>query len=98
MCEWPRITHGSGGSTGGSARARMSTGEKTSPERLSSPALLVLVVLMLATPWPFGSAHPLAVHAITLVALGTVLGVTVAQAARGHLILPSFPIWPFLGL
>jgi O-antigen ligase len=68
----------------------------------SGPAALaasvVLVLLAIGSPWPFGSTHPYVASAITLLALGTALGVTTTQAWRGPLTLPSFPLWPLLSL
>ncbi|HXB57842.1 MAG TPA: O-antigen ligase family protein [Vicinamibacteria bacterium] len=61
-------------------------------------ALIVLVFLTVASPWPFGSVHPLAILVITLIALVTALSVAATGAWRGRLMLPSFPIWPLLGL
>src|SRR5258708_1933559 len=57
-------------------------------------ALAVLVFLTVTSPWPFGSAHPLAILTIALVALVPVLGVPATGAWRGHLLLASLPIWP----
>jgi O-antigen ligase len=76
----------------------MSTDENASPGLLSPVVLAVLVLLTVTSPWPFGSAHPLAVHIITLVTLVTALGATASGAWRGHLILSSFPIWPLFSL
>jgi O-antigen ligase len=61
-------------------------------------ALVVLVFVTVAAPWPFGSGHPLAILVITLVALVTALGVTAAGAWRGRLILSSFPIGPLVSV
>src|SRR5574341_1016928 len=64
----------------------------------SALGLWALVALSVASPWPFGSAHPLAVKTITIVALSTVTLVLAAQAVRGSVSLPSPFLWPVIGV
>ena len=56
------------------------------------------MLLVVLTPWPFGSAHPLATRAVSVVALAAALGV-VSRGLRGDPVeVPSFPAWWALGL
>lgn len=64
-------------------------------ERAPRSALVTLVALVVASPWPFGSAHPLAAQAITVVALLTSL---MAFAFRARLAQPARVVAPLLGL
>jgi O-antigen ligase len=74
----------------------MSTAAETSSGPAPLVASVVLVFLATGSPWPFGSTHPNLASAITLLALGTALGVTITQAWRRSLALPSYPLWPLL--
>jgi O-antigen ligase len=60
-------------------------------------AVIALLLLALASPWPFGSAHPLAVSVIMLLALGAAFVTSLAEAWHGRLVLPSAPLWPLAG-
>jgi O-antigen ligase len=61
-------------------------------------ALVVLVALVVSTPWPYGAADPSAVRAIALVALATALAVLGAQLFRGRAHSAPFPAWPLAAL
>jgi hypothetical protein len=56
-------------------------------------ALVVLVVLAVTTPWPFGCVLPGAVRAVTLVCLGAAAAAA-AGALRSGLVLPAMPLAP----
>jgi O-antigen ligase len=76
----------------------MSAAAHTSSDPATRASAVVLVLLAIGSPWPYGSTHPYAVSAITLLALATALGVTTTRAARGPVALPCCPLWPLLGL
>jgi hypothetical protein len=66
------------------------------PTRASRGTLAVLVALVVLSPWPFGSAHPLVAQAIAVVALLTSLA---AFAFRPNpMELPPRVVLPLLGL
>lgn len=68
------------------------------PGRGSTGALAVLVLLAVLTPWPFGSAHPLATRIVSVVALLAAL-VVVSRGLRGDPPeAPSLPAWCVGGL
>jgi O-antigen ligase len=65
----------------------------------SKLALTVLVVLVVLSPWPFGSAHLRTTQAIALVSLATALGALLWDGWHRQLQLPPRAIlWPLLGL
>jgi hypothetical protein len=78
---------------------RMSGEPNTPVPSGSRVALIVLVVLVVLSPWPFGSAHLRTTQAIALVSLATALGAFLWDGWRGQLQLPPRAIlWPLLGL
>jgi len=68
--------------------------ESAAPPPSARLALWILVALAVLAPWPFGSAPPWAVRAVTLIALATAIVVSLAQARQGALFLPRVPLWP----
>jgi O-antigen ligase len=65
----------------------------------SKAALATLVALVVASPWPFGSAHLRATQAIALVSLATALGAFAWDGWHRRLLLPPRVIlWPLAGL
>ena len=68
--------------------------ESAAPPPSARLALWILVALAVLAPWPFGSAPPWAVRAVTLIALATAIAVSLAQARQGALFLPRVPLWP----
>jgi len=66
--------------------------------RASRAALFVLVAFVVATPWPYGAAHPLAVRALSLVALATALLCFLARLYSGRSSAPPLEVWPLAGL
>jgi O-antigen ligase len=62
----------------------------------STLALGVLVLLAVASPWPFGSAHPFAIRVVSVAALAAVVASLLVGAVRGGLTLPAVPLWPAL--
>ncbi len=64
----------------------------------SKAALVVLVALVVLSPWPFGSAHLRTTQAIALVSLATALAAVLHDARRRRLPLPRLLLWPLLGL
>jgi O-antigen ligase len=62
-------------------------------------ALVVLVVLVVLSPWPFGGVHLRATQAVALVSLLTALAAFAWDSWHGRLQLPSRGmLWPFAGL
>src|SRR5512135_2676407 len=62
-------------------------------------ALTVLVVLVVLSPWPFGSAHLRTTQAIALISLATALGSFLWDGWHRQLQLPPRAIlWPLAGL
>jgi O-antigen ligase len=66
--------------------------------RASRAALVVLVCLVVVTPWPYGAAHPLAVRAVSLLALATAAGALLFLLYLGRQERAPFPAWPLLAL
>ena len=65
----------------------------------SKLALTVLVLLVVVSPWPFGSAHPRTTQAITLISLAIALGAVLWDGWRPQSQLPPRVLfWPLLGL
>jgi O-antigen ligase len=65
----------------------------------SKAALVVLVTLVVLSPWPFGSAHLRTTQAIAIVSLATALGAFLWDGRRGQVQLPPRVfLWPLLGL
>jgi O-antigen ligase len=64
----------------------------------SRAALVVLVALVVLSPWAFGSVDPWAVRTITLVSLATALGAFVWDARDGRPHASPIPLWPLAGL
>jgi O-antigen ligase len=62
----------------------------------STLALVVLVVLAVAAPWPFGSVRPWTIELMTVIALGAAL-VALLDGLRRGLQLADVPVWPLLG-
>jgi O-antigen ligase len=62
----------------------------------STLALVVLVALVVAAPWPFGSVRPWTIELMTVIALGAALVALLAGLRRG-LQLADVPVWPLLG-
>jgi O-antigen ligase len=76
----------------------MEAGRSVRPGRGSTGALAVLVLLVVLTPWPFGSAHPLATRVVSVMALVAAF-VVVARGLRGDPAeVPAFPAWWVGGL
>ena len=67
------------------------------PNRASSAALIILVLLVAVSPWPIGGVSPLAVWLISVGMLATAIAV-VAQAHYGPSSRPDWPLWPVGGL
>jgi O-antigen ligase len=65
-------------------------------ESASRAALVVLVLLAVAAPWPFGSAHPLLARGIAIVAL--LVSLTALAFPSRHFGLPRRLLVLFLGL
>jgi len=62
-------------------------------------ALATLVALVVASPWPFGSAHLRATQAIALASLATALGALAWDGWHRRLLLPPRAVlWPLAGL
>src|SRR5206468_10722600 len=61
-------------------------------------ALALPAALAVASPWPFRSVPPLAVHLVTLVAPTPCAVVLASAPAEGGLRLPALPLLPLLGL
>jgi O-antigen ligase len=77
----------------------MSEATPVSASAGSRAALVVLVLLVVLSPWPFGSVHLRTTEAIALVSLATALGAFLWDCGRGQLCLPPRGIlWPLLGL
>jgi O-antigen ligase len=76
----------------------MSTGNNTPLGPAPPAALVVLIFLVIASPWPYGSTHPFAIRIITLTALFTSVGMLIMESHRGGLALVPFAFWPLLGL
>jgi O-antigen ligase len=68
--------------------------ESAAPPPSARLALWILLALAVLAPWPFGSTPAWAVRAVTLIALGTAIVVSLAQARQGALSLPRAPLWP----
>jgi O-antigen ligase len=66
------------------------------PTRASRGALIALVALVVLSPWPFGSAHPLVAQAIAVVTLLTSLAALAFLPRRVEL--PPRVVPPLLGL
>jgi len=65
----------------------------------SKAALVVLVTLVVLSPWPFGSAHLRTTQAIAIVSLATALGAFLWDASRAQLQLPPRALLgPLVGL
>jgi O-antigen ligase len=64
----------------------------------SRAALVVLVALVVLSPWAFGSVDPWAVRTITLVSLATALFAFVWDAKGGRHHESPIPLWPLAGL
>ncbi len=65
----------------------------------SKAALVVLIALVVLSPWPFGSVHLRTTQAIALVSLATALGATAWDGWHGRLQVPNrLLLWPLLGL
>jgi O-antigen ligase len=75
-------------------------GDLTTPVPSGSKvALTVLVVLVVLSPWPFGSAHLRTTQAIALISLATALGAFLWDGWHHHVQLPPRAILlPLLGL
>jgi hypothetical protein len=77
----------------------MSADPATATPTGSKMALTVLVVLVILSPWPFGSAHLRTTQAIVLVSLATALGALLWDGWHRQLQLPPRAIlWPLFGL
>jgi hypothetical protein len=77
----------------------MSADPATATPTGSKVALTVLVVLVILSPWPFGSAHLRTTQAIVLVSLATALGALLWDGWHRQLQLPPRAIlWPLFGL
>ena len=75
------------------------TGDAETPAPAGSrSALAVLVVLVVLSPWAFGSVDPGATKAIALVSLTVALAALVWDARRGTLQPPPIALWPIAGL
>jgi O-antigen ligase len=74
------------------------TTEPASPTSGSRLALAVLVVLVVLSPWPFGSAHPRTTQAIAVVCLATSLAVVLWDWRLGGVASAHALLWPLLGL
>jgi O-antigen ligase len=76
------------------------TGDSSSSVPAGSKlALTVLVVLVVVSPWPFGSAHPRTTQAIALITLATALGAVLWHGWRPQLQLPPrVLLWSAFGL
>ena len=61
------------------------------PGRGSTGALAVLVLLAALTPWPFGSAHPLAIRIVSVVAIVAALGIVLRGFRGDPPEVPSIP-------
>jgi len=75
--------------------------QRRTPGGASGPALFALALLVLLvslSPWPAGSAHPLAVAVVTRAALVGALVVAAVATARGAVELPRVALWPLLGV
>jgi hypothetical protein len=68
------------------------------PSAAATLALVVLVALVVISPWPFGSVTPPAVRLITLVALTTSALALAWASVRRDLQLPALPLLPLVGL
>lgn len=64
----------------------------------SRTALVVLVALVVLSPWAFGSVDPWATRTITLVSLATALAAFVWDAKDGRPHASPIPLWPLAGL
>jgi hypothetical protein len=73
----------------------MSDTLRDTPSRL---ALAVLVVLVVLSPWPFGSAHPRTSQGIAVAALLTSLVLLIPLGHRGDPLVPRRILWPLVGL
>lgn len=69
----------------------METRTSERPGPVAAAALAVLVLLVALTPWPFGSAHPVSTHVVSLLALFAALGVVLRGLHAGSIELPSLP-------
>ena len=88
-----------------SMTGRRGTGVESRPVRKSpEPALAsrlvlaALAALVVISPWPFGSVHPVAVLVISTLALGIVALALGWGAVTDGLERPAVPLWPVLGL
>jgi O-antigen ligase len=60
--------------------------------------LVVLVALVVLSPWPFGSVPPWAAQALSAIAIAATLLALALGSARRGLPLPAVLLWPLLGL
>jgi O-antigen ligase len=59
----------------------------------------VLVGLAVATPWPFGSVHPVAVRIVSLTSLlAAAMGLLFGMRSSAGSVVAGVPRWPFLAL
>jgi O-antigen ligase len=70
--------------------ARLPTGSRA--------ALVVLVALVVVSPWPFGCAHPVARWLLTLACLGTALGVGILRLWRREGLEAPLPVVLIVGV
>lgn len=70
----------------------------THGDKLARAALTVLVVLTVASPWPFGSVSSSAMRMVTLGLVATSLALTTAAAVRGWDLRVPIPIWAAVAL
>jgi O-antigen ligase len=71
----------------------VSSSEARLPSHL---ALVVLVVIAVLGPWPFGAVRPKAILAITALGLGTVTVALAVGALRGGVARPDVALWPLV--
>ena len=75
------------------------TAPEVAPAGLGSrTALTTLVVLVVLSPWAFGSVDPLPTQSIALVSLTVALAALVWDARRGMLLPTPIALWPVAGL
>lgn len=67
------------------------------PSPSSTLALVVLVVLAVVSPWPFGSVQPWAISTMTILGLLASALALATGVARGDASRPSMPLWPLIG-
>jgi len=73
--------------------------QSRAPAPASGLALAVLAAVVVISPWPFGSVHPAAVRAISVLALGSVVLALARDVIRKQEpARPALPLWPALGL